>query len=657
MKYHILTLFPEMIEQGLHTSILGRAINNGYISLETTNIRDFSANKFNRVDDYPYGGGAGMVMEAEPVFRAYQSVAEKIGKKPRTVYLTPQGKVLNQTMVEELALEDDLVLLCGHYEGIDDRVLQEVVTDYISIGDYVLTGGELGAMVLVDAVSRFVPGVLSNEESSQFESLQDNLLEYPHYTRPETWHEKKVPEVLLSGDHKKIEAWRHEASLVRTAERRPDLLENAFQISCACNEKEESSAWAHDLLAGMTRYGVSLDLGRKKIRKQKNLFDDHDLLILQLPGTLEEGMKAKSEYIRSFAGKETPLVFLCPAGFSEEEEKLEEQLEKNGFRLVARLTGIPSADGLQRFSFALEVIPYMVCVDEFQHKVFENIGMTAKERRAIWHQLELTYMPWRNYDGHKFLEEGGFWMQKQHIFVNPFYYIDYALAQICAFQFFERSKKEPEKAWDDYYRLCQAGGSKGYFALLELAGLKNPFVDGTVEEVVAGLKPYLKRKVKYTIRPVKEEDLKKVAEVEALCFPAAEAAGYEDFMERYKTCKNSFFVAETEDGEIAGFCNGCCADTDYLADALYHDATLHNPDGDYQMIFGLDVNPKFQKQGIGEALMRHMVKSAGERDKKAVVLTCKDHMIPFYKRIGYEYIELSDSTHGGAKWHKMMYRF
>ena len=140
MKYHILTLFPEMIEQGLHTSILGRAMNNGFISLETTNIRDFSANKFNRVDDYPYGGGAGMVMEAEPVFRAYQSVVEKIGRKPRTVYLTPQGKVLNQTMVEELALEEDLVLLCGHYEGIDDRVLQEVVTDYISIGDYVLTG-------------------------------------------------------------------------------------------------------------------------------------------------------------------------------------------------------------------------------------------------------------------------------------------------------------------------------------------------------------------------------------------------------------------------------------------------------------------------------------------------------------------------------------
>ena len=306
---------------------------------------------------------------------------------------------------------------------------------------------------------------------------------------------------------------------------------------------------------------------------------------------------------------------------------------------------------------SLEAMPYMACVDEFQHRVYAENLTDAMERRKVWHELEKIYLPWRDYDGNEFLGQGGFWMQKQHLFMCPFYYIDYALAQICAFQFFERSKKEPEKAWGDYYRLCQAGGSKGYFALLELAGLKNPFVDGTVEEVVAGLKPYLKRKVKYTIRPVKEEDLKKVAEVEALCFPAAEAAGYEDFMERYKTCKNSFFVAETEDGEIAGFCNGCCADTDYLADALYHDATLHNPDGDYQMIFGLDVNPKFQKQGIGEALMRHMVKSAGERDKKAVVLTCKDHMIPFYKRIGYEYIELSDSTHGGAKWHKMMYRF
>ena len=358
MNFHILTLFPDMVMQGLGTSIIGRAVNNGLLSIEAVNIRDYAFNKHQSVDDYPYGGGAGMLMQAEPVYQAYEAIAEKVKKKPRVVYLSPQGATFSQTMAEELAKEEELVLLCGHYEGIDERVLEEIVTDYVSIGDYVLTGGELPAMVMVDAISRLIPGVLHNDVSAEFESFQDDLLEYPQYSRPEEWHGKKVPEVLLSGDHKKIEAWRHEASLVRTAERRPDLLENAFQISCACNEKEESSAWAHDLLAGMTRYGVSLDLGRKKIRKQKNLFDDHDLLILQLPGTLEENMKAKSEYIRSFAGKETPLVFLCPDGFSEEEEKLEEQLEKNGFRLVARLTGIPSADGLQRFSFALRSLLY-----------------------------------------------------------------------------------------------------------------------------------------------------------------------------------------------------------------------------------------------------------------------------------------------------------
>ena len=381
MNFYIMTLFPEMVMDGLNTSIIGRAVNKGLLSIEALNIRDYAFNKHHSVDDYPYGGGAGMLMQAEPVYQCYDALARQITerkakateeklasgekkemsgeqKRTRVIYLSPQGKTFNQSMAEEFAQEEDLVFLCGHYEGIDERVLEEIVTDYVSIGDYVLTGGELPAMVMMDSISRMVPGVLSNQESGETESFAENLLEYPQYSRPEEWHGKKVPEVLLSGDHKKIEAWRHEASLVRTAERRPDLLENAFQISCACNEKEESSAWAHDLLAGMTRYGVSLDLGRKKIRKQKNLFDDHDLLILQLPGTLEEGMKAKSEYIRSFAGKETPLVFLCPAGFSEEEEKLEEQLEKNGFRLVARLTGIPSADGLQRFSFALRSLLY-----------------------------------------------------------------------------------------------------------------------------------------------------------------------------------------------------------------------------------------------------------------------------------------------------------
>ena len=221
MKYHILTLFPEMIEQGLHTSILGRAINNGYISLETTNIRDFSANKFNRVDDYPYGGGAGMVMEAEPVFRAYQSVAEKIGKKPRTVYLTPQGKVLNQTMVEELALEDDLVLLCGHYEGIDERVIEAFADEEISIGDYSLTGGELASLVVADSVLRLKPGVLAEQKGYEEESYWDGLLEYPQYTRPEVWEGRAVPEVLLGGDHAKIDAWRGEQSRTRTRLRRP----------------------------------------------------------------------------------------------------------------------------------------------------------------------------------------------------------------------------------------------------------------------------------------------------------------------------------------------------------------------------------------------------------------------------------------------------
>lgn len=227
MHYHVLTLFPDMISQGLSTSIIGRAMQEGIITLSTVNIRDFSTNKHMKVDDYPYGGGAGMVMQAEPVYGAYQHVVEQIGHKPRVIYLTPQGKVFNQSMVEDFAKEDHLVFLCGHYEGIDERVLEEVVTDYVSIGDYVLTGGELPSMVMIDAISRFVPGVLSNEESAQFESFQDNLLEYPQYSRPAEWMGKKVPEVLLSGHHANIEKWRREQSIKRTWERRPELLEGA----------------------------------------------------------------------------------------------------------------------------------------------------------------------------------------------------------------------------------------------------------------------------------------------------------------------------------------------------------------------------------------------------------------------------------------------
>lgn len=214
-----------MVMDGLNTSITGRAVNNGLLSIEAVNIRDYAFNKHQSVDDYPYGGGAGMLMQAEPVYLAYEAVAEKLGKKPRVVYLSPQGQTFNQQMAEELAQEEELVLLCGHYEGIDERVLEEIVTDYVSIGDYVLTGGELPAMVMVDAISRLVPGVLHNDVSAEFESFQDNLLEYPQYSRPEEWHGKKVPEVLLSGHHANIEKWRREQSVLRTKERRPDLLE------------------------------------------------------------------------------------------------------------------------------------------------------------------------------------------------------------------------------------------------------------------------------------------------------------------------------------------------------------------------------------------------------------------------------------------------
>ena len=227
MNFHVLTLFPEMISQGMNTSIIGRAIAGGYLSIEAVNIRDFAFNKHQKVDDYPYGGGAGMLMQAEPVYLAYESICERIGKKPRVVYLTPQGQVFHQGMARELALEEDLVFLCGHYEGIDERVLEEIVTDYVSIGDYVLTGGELPAMVMMDSISRMVPGVLSNQESGETESFAGNLLEYPQYSRPEEWHGKKVPPVLLSGHHANVEAWRREQSILRTAKWRPDLLKGA----------------------------------------------------------------------------------------------------------------------------------------------------------------------------------------------------------------------------------------------------------------------------------------------------------------------------------------------------------------------------------------------------------------------------------------------
>ena len=262
MRFHILTLFPDMVEQGLNTSIIGRAVEKGILSIEAVNIRDYTLDRHKKVDDYPYGGGAGMLMQAEPVYLAYEAVKEQIDKRKqenikseevtstepadcsevcnsdlqdenskkrplRVVYLSPQGDVFNQKMAEEMAQEEDLVLLCGHYEGIDERVLEEIVTDYVSIGDYVLTGGELPAMVMIDTISRLVPGVLHNDVSAEFESFQDNLLEYPQYSRPEEWRGKKVPPILLSGHHANIEKWRREQSILRTMERRPDLLKES----------------------------------------------------------------------------------------------------------------------------------------------------------------------------------------------------------------------------------------------------------------------------------------------------------------------------------------------------------------------------------------------------------------------------------------------
>lgn len=225
MKYYVMTLFPEMIEQGMNTSILGRAIKAGVLELKAVNIRDYTNNKHNKVDDYPYGGGAGMVMEAEPVYRCYEAVCSEIGSVPRVIYLTPQGTVFRQEMAKEFSAEENLVFLCGHYEGIDERVLEEIVTDYVSIGDYVLTGGELPAMVMMDTIARLVPGVLNNEESAQTESFADGLLEYPQYTRPVEVLGKTVPDVLMSGHHENIRKWRQEQSECRTKKWRPDLYE------------------------------------------------------------------------------------------------------------------------------------------------------------------------------------------------------------------------------------------------------------------------------------------------------------------------------------------------------------------------------------------------------------------------------------------------
>ena len=335
MNFYVLTLFPELIDGIVNTSITGRAIKKGVLRVSTVNIRDFSTRRDGRVDDYPYGGGAGMVMEAEPVAGAIASVKEK-APGARVVYLTPQGQVLTQTKAEELAREKDLVLLCGHYEGIDERVLDEYVTDYLSIGDYVLTGGELGAAVVIDAVSRFVPGVLPNEDSARFESLQDNLLEYPQYTRPVEWRGRKVPDVLLSGDHSAVSAWRAEQSLKRTGERRPDLLKNHYRVFCLTAGGDKASAAGAEFLNAVSRLGEVFDFDRRKLIKSGWQFKKNDLAIFACsPGAMTE-----DERFRKVKGNGTPAVILLvsdqeTAGESEAAAHMRSLLEQKGFRVIA----------------------------------------------------------------------------------------------------------------------------------------------------------------------------------------------------------------------------------------------------------------------------------------------------------------------------------
>ena len=224
MRFHIMTLFPEIFNSYMDESIMKRAVEKGIIEVHIYNIRDFSNNKHKKVDDYPFGGGAGMVMTPQPIYDTYKHIITTHNiNNPSVIYLTPKGKVYNQSIAKHMSLKEDIILLCGHYEGIDERIIDLIVTDEISIGDYVLTGGELPALIMIDSISRLIPGVLNQEESFEEESFKDNLLEYPQYTRPRDFEGLKVPEVLLSGNHKKIDEWRREESIRITKERRFDL--------------------------------------------------------------------------------------------------------------------------------------------------------------------------------------------------------------------------------------------------------------------------------------------------------------------------------------------------------------------------------------------------------------------------------------------------
>ncbi len=227
MRFYVLTLFPDMIRDGLNHSIIKRGIDSGIIEIIPIDIRDFSTNKHRQVDDYPYGGGAGMVMQPQPIYDAYCSIKDKLSENSPVLYMSPQGRIFDQKMAEKLSKLNDMVILCGHYEGVDERIIEEIVTDEVSIGDFVLTGGELPAMSIIDSVSRLISGVLNKEESHMDESFSNGLLEYPQYTRPPVFNGREVPEILTSGNHGKVDEWRHQKALERTLKKRPELLETA----------------------------------------------------------------------------------------------------------------------------------------------------------------------------------------------------------------------------------------------------------------------------------------------------------------------------------------------------------------------------------------------------------------------------------------------
>lgn len=239
MRIDVLTLFPSMFEGVFSSSILGKAREKGIVELNTVNFRDYANNKHNTVDDYPYGGGGGMVLKAEPIFSAVEALTQPLNSKPRVILMCPQGESFAQRKAEELSREEHLIFICGHYEGYDERIREHLVTDELSIGDYVLTGGELPAMVIIDSVARLLPGVLGNETSAVTDSFSTGLLEYPHYTRPEQFRDWKVPDILLSGHHANIEKWRKEQALLRTLRKRPDLLE-AYPLT------EKEKRWLED---------------------------------------------------------------------------------------------------------------------------------------------------------------------------------------------------------------------------------------------------------------------------------------------------------------------------------------------------------------------------------------------------------------------------